>query len=156
MVFETEGGINLRIMNECLYECGDAIPSICPICKNQIDTQKYIINHSIKAYRCSGCSRLFVLYNDWVFMPNREFYNVEHDIGAVRNRRDNADEERIDKKLKQTEELLNRNKHKLERASKKKKEEEAKNKRDMGAAVKKRDGEPLGKRPKQRKRSMFS
>lgn len=153
MNFDIEGGINIRVTyRDCLYECGDGIPEECPICDGNIDKQKYVINHSIKTYKCEKCSRLFVLYRDWVYMPNQAYYQVEHDMRAVRKRNDIADEKRLDEKIKRDEKLIQKRSKELMRAE----EQQQRDKRRMELAEKRRNGEPLGHSAKQRKRSFFS
>lgn len=137
-----------------LYECGDEYPIVCPVCNGKVDfSNRYLINHLTKSYECLKCKRLFVTYLDWICMPNRELFAVEHDKMASAIRDDVWQDKKIERKIHNVQKQVD--KLKREGRTKVQKQTELDEKR-MQNALKERNGEPLGNRPKQRKRSIFS
>ena len=158
MYFPNENSINLQVgLKDKIYVYSEVLPSRCLHCDGSIIKDvTYKINGSSIAHRCDECGAIHMEYYPWLYMPNRDSYNVINLQFAEEVRGEILCEQRISRKLEETENRILSTRRKMKRAEERKKREAIRDEIETVKAIKARNGEPLGKMPKQRKRSIYS
>lgn len=157
MNFNTKDALYLKVSWKdeiSVYE--NKLPVSCVNCNSLISTETYSINGGIKAHKCNCCGRLFVEYQQWLYMPNRDSYNIVNEDLACTIRSDNYTEKRLDEKIKDLDKRIKYSYRKLNATQKQKEKQEREDQRKLAKVIKEKNGEALGHLPKQRKRSIFS